>query len=240
MEGKVRPDDAISEKIREAVAQAVENGGSLNGWEAMLSPDGRKLIFNVPVAEDSVYDQHVLNTITGAWGQYKDRNMQSMANLNNSMYGGFAGGKVYRLDDGNQDTSAGFSVVKGVCKQASNSLVAPDRPLDGTKKEVTMLRPFVKGGGTVNLTMDVQADFSDLQLVANNQSLSPNAEPWEAFDVFDWEDWELAWGQGSGIASTSLTVGAVGETFSIVLDGETAESLVWYSTDVIYRRGGII
>ena len=240
MEGKVRPDDAISEKIREAVAQAVENGGSLNGWEAMLSPDGRKLIFNVPVAEDSVYDQHVLNTITGAWGQYKDRNMQSMASLNNSMYGGFAGGKVYRLDDGNQDTSAGFSVVKGVCKQASNSLVAPDRPLDGTKKEVTMLRPFVKGGGTVNLTMDVQADFSDLQLVANNQSLAPNAEPWEAFGVFDWEDWELAWGQGSGIASTSLTVGAVGETFSIVLDGETAESLVWYSTDVIYRRGGII
>ena len=156
------------------------------------------------------------------------------------MYGGFAGGKVYRLDDGNKDTSAGFSVVKGVCKQASNSLVAPDRPLDGTKKEVTMLRPFVKGGGTVNLTMDVQADFSDLQLIANNQSLAPNAEPWEAFGVFDWEDWELAWGQGSGIASTSLTVGAVGETFSIVLDGETAESLVWYSTDVIYRRGGII
>ena len=88
--------------------------------------------------------------------------------------------------------------------------------------------------------MDVQADFSDLQLVANNQSLAPNAEPWEAFGVFDWEDWELAWGQGSGIASTSLTVGAVGETFSIVLDGETAESLVWYSTDVIYRRGGLI
>ncbi|MDB4725955.1 hypothetical protein OAF54_00870 [bacterium] len=240
MDGKIKPDDAISEKIREAVAEAVENGGSIDGWAAMLSPDGRKLIFNVPVTDSSVYHQHVINTITGAWGKWEDRNMRSMGTLDNEMYGGFGSGNVYRIEDGRVDASAGFSVVKGVAKQASNSLVAPDRPLDGTKKEVTMLRPFVRGGGNVSLTMDVQADFSDLQLVANNQSLSPNSEPWETYDVFDWEVWELPWGDGAGIASTSLTVGAVGETFSIVLDAETAESLVWYSTDVIYRRGGII
>jgi hypothetical protein len=239
MDGKIKPDDAISEKIRDAVVQAVDNGGSLNGWEALMSPDGRKLIFNVPVDDSATYHQHVINTITGSWGKWEDRNTRSLGTLNNEMYGGFDE-KVYRLDDGNQDVSAGFSVVKGVSKQASNSLVAPSQPLDGTKKEVTILRPFVKGGGTVSLTMDVQADFSDLQLVANNQSLSPTSNPWETFDVFDWENWELLWGQGAGIASTSLTVGAVGETFSIVLDAETAESLVWYSTDIIYRRGGII
>ena len=239
MDGKIKPDDAISEKIRDAVVQAVDNGGSLNGWEALMSPDGRKLIFNVPVDDSATYHQHVINTITGSWGKWEDRNTRSISTLNNEMYGGFDE-KVYRLDDGNQDVSAGFSVVKGVAKQASNSLVAPSQPLDGTKKEVTMLRPFVKGGGTVSLTMDVQADFSDLQLVANNQSLSPTSNTWETFDVFDWEVWNLLWGQGAGIASTSLTVGAVGETFSVVLDAETAESLVWYSTDIIYRRGGII
>ena len=107
------------------------------------------------------------------------------------------------------------------------------------KAQVTGLRPFIKGGGDISLTMDVQADFSDLQLLPNQQSLAPDSEKWENFDVFNWEAWELLWGNGAGIASTTLTVGAVGETFSIVLDGETAESLVWYSTDVIYRAGGI-
>lgn len=238
MEGKIKPEDAISEKIRQAVAAAVENGGAIDGWQAMMSPDGTKLIFNVPVTDQSVYHQHVVNTVTGAWGKWEDRNMRCMGTLNNEMFGGF-NGSVYRLEDGRADNSASLSVVQGEVKQASNSLTSPEMPLNGSVKTVTALRPFVMGGGDVSLSMDAQSDFSDLQLQDNLQSLTPNAEKWENYGTFTWDQWELAWGDGAGIVNTLLTINSTGQTFSLVLDGEAGESLTWYSTDIIYKRGGL-
>lgn len=237
MNGKIKPDDAISEKIRNEIAISVEQGGSLDGWSAIFSPDGRKIIFNVPVVVNSVYHQHVLNTITGAWGRYKDRNTRSIGTLNNEMFGGFST-KVFRLDDGFLDNSAGFTVVKGQCKQASNSLVNPNMALDGRVKQVTLVRPFIKGGGTIEMNMVVLPNFSSLIVQSNLNSLQPSLESWENWDI-NWEDWDLLWGDGGGIVSTNLTAGAIGETFSIFINAETDDSLTWYSTDIVYRLGGI-
>jgi len=237
MQGRVRPDDAISEKIRDAVASAVENGGAIDGWAAMMSPDGRKLIFNVPVTDQSIYHQHVVNTITGAWGKWENRNMRSMGTLDNEMFGGFST-EVYRLEDGRADTSNSSLVVEGTAKQAWNSLSQPDVALDGQTKVVTTLRPFIRGGGDISLTIDCQSDFSNLQLPDNLQSLSPNSEKWENIPTL-WNEWELPWGSGAGIASSLLTVNASGQTFSVILDAETSDSMTWYSTDIIYKVGGL-
>lgn len=238
MTGKIRPDDAVSEKIRDAVVAAVGVGGNLDGWDAIFSPDGRKLIFNVPVTTAATYHQHVLNTITGSWGKWEDRNVRSMGTLNNELYGGFDT-KVFKLEDGLEDTSAGFDHVKGTCKQASNSLVAPERPLDGRIKQVAFIRPFIRVGGAVSLSITVQADFKDLFISSSNlRTLTPLSESWENFSE-NWEDWDLPWGSGSGIVNNNMATSAIGETFSIVLEGDIDEEFTWYSTDVIYRLGGI-
>ena len=164
--------------------------------------------------------------------------MRSMATLNNELYGGF-NTEVYKLEDGLADISAGLAHVKGTCKQASNSLVAPDRPLDGRIKQVTCIRPFVRVGGDVSLSITVQADFRDLSIGSSNlRTLTPLSESWENFNQ-SWEDWNLPWGSGIGIAKNNMATSAIGETFSIVLEGDIDEAFTWYSTDVIYNLGGI-
>lgn len=238
MQGKARPADAISEKIRNEIAQAVENGGALNGWEAIRSPDGRKIYFNVPVASASIYHQHVFNTINLAWGKQEDRNHRSIGTLDDEMYGGF-NTEVYRLDDGLLDNSASLTTVNGDCKQAFNSLTMPNQPLDGLTKQVTILRPFINAGGEINFTNGVFADFSDLPVTANLQSLNTDAMVWEEYTINNWEDETLVWEDGVGISSANLTVSATGVTFAPFMKTESDQAQTWQSTDIIYKIGGI-
>ncbi len=238
MLGKIRLVDTISEKIRSAVSQAVENGGALDGWKPIFNPDETKLIFNVPVTDAATYHQHVINTITGSWGKWEGINARTIGTLNDEFFGGFDE-TVFRLNDGLMDNSAGITTVNGECKQASNSLTAPDRPLDGRTKQVTMMRPFIKSGGNIEFTLTVLPDFSDLPVTPNLQTLGSNSRVWEEYDDINWEDWVLPWGDGLGIASANLTVAATGVTFAPVMKTESDNSQTWYSTDIIYKIGGI-
>ncbi|MEE8289796.1 MAG: hypothetical protein V3R25_10330, partial [Nitrosomonadaceae bacterium] len=89
MQGKITATDAVSWKIRDAVAQAVAVGGSLVGWSFEMSPDERELIVNVPKSTTE-FNQHVYNTVIQGWGRWLDRNTHSIGTLNNDLYGGFS------------------------------------------------------------------------------------------------------------------------------------------------------
>jgi len=258
MNGKVRPEDAISGKIRDAVSKAAENGSALNGWVGILHPDGTKLIFNVPSVDKVAYDQHVINTITGSWGKREGRNHRSIATLNNEMYGGF-NTFVFRLDEGGVDQSRpelswnnitepweawgsrwedDASPISSFVQQAFNGLDRPGNNLPGFTKRVTNIKPFVRGSGVISLTAGVRADFDLTRLPDNQQVLSPDAVFWEDIDT-NWEVFTEPWGSGDVIIGINLTAGATGETFSVLMQANTTESLIWYNTTLKFQQGGI-
>ena len=257
--GRLGPEDTLSDKIRGAVADAVVAGASQFGWQAVNHPDGVRTLFNVPVSENDQYQQHVFNNITGAWGRYIGLDANVLGAFDDSMYMGVLN-QVYKLDQGGIDESRaeddwegvseqweawgllwgdGGSPIEGLCIQATNSLDDPRRPLTGRRKQVTAARPFVKGGGNISLTLAVLPDFQVKTIPANRQTLNPELQAWDEIESL-WESWAEVWEFGEAVASKNLSVHGEGETFSVALSLNTTEDIAWYNTDIIWRPGGLL
>lgn len=236
MAGQVRPQDALSAKIRTAVSDAVEVGGSFDGWGITLTPDQRKLIVNYPTVDGATFEQHVFSTITKGWGRWQQRNTFAIGTLNDDLYGGFTGGEVYKLETGKVDASRSDANIEGYCIQAFNSF----EDITSRNKYVTMIKPFVRGTGDIPVTVRVWADYETAVPDANLQSLNPGGLAWELYNVVNWEDWALPWGSDDGGVSTvNLSANVRGDTFAPSILVNTAESVTWQDTNLTIQPGGI-
>jgi len=242
MKGAFGPDNTLSDKIRGAVSDATAAGSTLFGWQGVNHPDGIHVLFNVPNSTTD-FDQHVFNNITGAWSRYKDWDGSVFGVYGGDMYMGVLD-QVYKLDQGGIDESntdemwediseqwetnggvweTGGLSVSGTCVQASNSVDNPQQPLSGRRKQVTMARPYVKGGGDISITLDMLPDFKTATPTTNLQVLNPGGAA-----------------SSSGVASKNISAMAEGETFSVALTVETSEDIEWYLTDIFWRPGGLL
>lgn len=239
MEGQIGPQDALSSKIRFAVSDAVGDGGSFDGWSVTLTDDNRKLIFNVPKT-GSTFNQHVFNTVTKAWGRWLDRETFSITSFLGDLYGGFSGGNVFRLEDGQVDESRASANIKGFAIQAFNTLntIAP-----GVKnKQITMIQPFIEGTGNINCTIALLVDYAVKTLTSNLNLLNPGGVAWaDLGDTEEWDKWLLRWGDGGGgVSNLTLSAEALGSAFAVALDADTDKTMRWYSTNLTIRPGGIV
>lgn len=240
MQGKITATDAVSWKIRDAVANAVSVGSSFDGWSFEMSPDERELIVNVPTSAET-FNQHVYNVVIQAWGRWLDRQTYSIGTLNDGLYGGFADGEVYRLETGTTDASRSGANIEGYCIQAYGGMENIAGAVSTTEKQCTVIEPFVRGDGVINCTFDVLTDFETKAITSNLNQLNPNALFWEDYDFVNWEDWEDPWGsQSEGVTSLNLSVGAIGKFFAVACDVDTDTTFEWFSTNLTLRPGGII
>ena len=237
MKGGFGPDTTLSDKIRGAVSDATAAGAALFGWQGINHPDGIHVFFNVPNSTTD-FDQHVLNTVTGAWSRYKDWDGGVFGVFAGDMYMGVLD-KVYKLDQGGVDNSRSGTVggddwedlteqweawglvyggeglsISGTCIQASNAM-------DGTGnvKQLMMARPSIKVGAAASATVAALPDYSTTTPTANQQTLVPGT---------------------TGIAHQNFSVHATGTTFSIAMTIETSEEVAWYDTDLVWRPGGFL
>ncbi len=237
MVGQIRPQDALSSKIRDAVTEAFQAGGSLDGWSVHLSADNRKIIVNYPISAIE-FRQHVFNTVTKAWGRWLSRNTYSITIFDNELYGGFAGGEIYRIEAGVVDQSRSNANIEGYCIQAFNTLegFAPG----ARYKNITMIQPFIEGSGTINCTVGLLTDYQIRNLESNLNILNPGGLPWEQYTFVNWEDWVLPWGDDvGGVSQLNLSANVIGSAFAVALDADTNQSLRWYSANLTVKPGGI-
>jgi len=258
MSGQIRPQDALSAKIRQAVNDAFKLSGNLFGWSIHLTEDNRKMIINVPVTSD-IYNQHVFNTVTKAWGRWLDRNTFSIASFLGNLYGGFADGKVFILETGRTDASspatweetninwedatqlwqsAPGANIKGYVIQAFNDF---NGVLPGVRnKQLSMIQPFIEGTGNINTTVGVWTDFSFGTLVSNLQTLNLQSLDWqEVEDLWESADFDWDFNQGA-VSQVNLSANAIGSSFAVAVDADTNQSIAWYSSNLTIRPGGII
>lgn len=238
MRGQIRPQDALSAKIRTAVTEAFSAGGTLDGWSINLTEDNRLMIINVPKSA-TTFDQHVFNTITKGWGRWRSRETFAISSFAGDLYGGYSGGKVHKLEQGTTDASRSGANIEGYVIQAFNPL---EETTQGTRnKQVLMLQPFIEGSGNISCTVALWTDYKFATLVSNLNTLNPGGLAWEEYVIDNWEDWTLPWGTSAGgVSRLNLSADALGSSFAIALDADTDETLRWYSTNLTTRAGGII
>lgn len=211
-------------KIKPAAESAASMFSGNWGWQAFQT--GSDLMFNIPVSS-SIYEQHVLNTTTGAWALYSGINATCWMEYSGDVY--FASGaKVYK----HTGTSDDGSDIVGFAKQAFDYL--GDR---GHRKQVTMTRPLLSVQGAIAASMGVDVDFSDRAIPSvTNSFVSENVG--SAWDEDDWD--EGTWGGAGRPTIKWVSAGGIGRNFAIRLEVRTSTTAVkWYATDYLVRQGGI-
>jgi hypothetical protein len=149
---------AITTRIQDAMALAVQQYQGNFGWEVSVFSDEQLLILNVPVATNELSYQYVMNTLTGAWCRFTGWNANCFAEYNGNLYWGGNNGVV------NQGYIAGGDYTAPIAGDMQCAYNWLDEP--GRVKRMTMVQPLLSIGGGITPTIAVDVDFSTSTAVA--------------------------------------------------------------------------
>lgn len=214
-------------KIRQAIEQAATGFGTVQGWEAHLSPTGETLFFNTPQSSQ-FSNQHILNPVSGAWSLYSGLNATTWAHLGNINYFGKSDGKVYRLEGA---TDLGASIAFSA-DQAYSYFGTRSR-----SKRFTAARPLIEVDGALQIDVTMNLDFRQKSQIGSQISIgaSPVGAKWDV------DKWDVGkWGQVATTPSRWISVRGIGRAASISIRGATqAQNFIWYATDFLGQIGGL-
>ncbi|MBO7244453.1 MAG: hypothetical protein J6V53_04140 [Alphaproteobacteria bacterium] len=147
LEGANASQLAFSNKIQELVTERAKYYGAKKGWQGVLYPRGGWALFNVPTATG--FEQHVCNTMSGAWCRFVDIKSYCWDVFADRLYFG-SDCYVYLFDEGYTDDK---KPIHGKIQQAFSNL--------GTAryKRVTLLNPCVKSSRPFALKIYTNTDF---------------------------------------------------------------------------------
>lgn len=226
-QGRITERGLLSDQINPAVSEQIEQNGNNFGWESFLYPAGNMLIFNIPLATNKTYDQHVFNTNTGApcrfkkiqartWGLYKDE----------AYFGG--DGVVYKFDVGYSDDGMNIDcdAVTGATYLGSKA----------RNKHVVGIQPVTSSDGRVVISCAVGADFKLPVVGYKNPSFEGGDSAWDSA-VWDTD----LWSAGGFITQDWKQSTSYGYNFRTRVRVRTRGQLVkWYAINYMFEGGGVI
>lgn len=214
----------ITPSMKDAAALYMTN----YGWDIEVYPQDNQLIVNIPVSENAIHEQYVMNIETESWWHWTGIIANCWTVFNNQIYFGgdttvgLFGGEVY--DDNGEDINTDI-------KQAFSYLGAR-----GRLKSVKAVRPNFITDGAPTALMGISVDYGDAQ---PQSTLS-----FSGTDPGQWDEglWDAAvWGGEPAAVSEWQTVGAVGTAIAARLKTVTnGIQLKWAATDFLYEYGGVI
>lgn len=217
---------ALSDKIVTEATDVVDRYKGNAGWRMLIYPKSSMLIVNVPRAAAS-FDQHVMNTVTGAWCRFRDVPATAWAVHNDNAYFGSTDGKIYQFDTGTSDAGAG---INADAKSAWSGYGAINR-----QKQFTMCQPIFVSNATPLLQIGFATDFGTHQETGAIQAVATSG-----IGIWDTGIWDSAiW---AGVAQAVKDwVGLTGVGYQGSLRVRVAEAMAeiaWASTSVMFKPGG--
>lgn len=140
---------AFSYKIDGAFLSAAEDYAQNNAWEMITHRAANFLLVNIPISNDTISYQYVMNTITGSWCRFTNWNSFCWAIMGSDLYFGGVD-QVYQAWVGTDDDG---SPITATWAQAYNQLNF------GGQKSISLVRPNFSLAGNATLTMHFDADF---------------------------------------------------------------------------------
>jgi len=218
---RVSPELALSDKISGEVRSAVRLYGSNFGWQCILYPKAGWGLFNVPKG-GGVYDQHVVNTTTGAWCRFTDMNGGCWAVHNDNLYFGDDDGNVVLADTGRNDNDM---AILGDVETAYNYFG------NATTKRWTMIRPVFQSDGSVPISIGFNVDFDTKVATYDPSTVTTSTTPWGS-------PWGSPWGRDAAPVRAWRAVSGIGKCCSVRLrTSTTQQNITWQSTDFMWEEG---
>lgn len=144
---------AITQRIQRAMNDAAVSYKDKFGWQLIGYPKGTAAFLNIPTAEGSKGMQFVMNTLSGAWAKYTGMDAICWELMDDRIFFGGAGGKVYEADIGSLDNN---SPINFKLKPAFNYFGS-----SGVQKLFHQVRPILTTNGQVTPAIALNTDFED-------------------------------------------------------------------------------
>lgn len=225
--GKVKTASNVTDKIQKAMTDAAVLYGSNFGWELEHYPKAQMLVMNVPINDGSNQHQYVMNSITGAWGRFKDVEANCWAIFNGEPYFG-GNGVVSKFWNNLSDNSTN---IQADIKTAFNYFGRP-----GVKKHWTRARPIFSTDGQPAVSLGLNVDYSD-DAPSGTLTFNPTS-----YAVWDSSLWDVGiWGGGLNVSRAWTFVGGLG--FCAATRMRIAAQNIevrWQAIDFIYKLGGAL
>jgi hypothetical protein len=217
---------AISRTIGNAVTEAVRRFKAEFGWCAVLFPQGNMMMFNIPQGA-GVFYQYVVNTITGAWTQFRGMNAYCWCMFTDRPYFGGADGVVYEAATGTADNDTNIQFEARLAYQ----YVGGSTRL----KRFTAARPVMQVTGPVTVNFELNVDFEETSL---GTTLSSNP-PLAIWGAFLWGD--ATWGGGYSLQRDWLSANGIGYAVAPHFSVATKViSIRLNSTDILFEPGAYV
>lgn len=158
---RVNPGISLTDKIQQAMGDAVITAGSNFGWQAILYPRENIVILNVPVSGQ--IQQYVMNTITGAWCRLTNWSAYCWERFNDRVYFGTTG-NVRLAFEGTNDAGTNISAdgMQAFANFGANTSL----------KRWTLCRPILYSDSpSVGVSIGLGVDY-DIDPVVNTPSFS--------------------------------------------------------------------
>jgi hypothetical protein len=206
------------------VADAVLDSGNA-GWHGCLH--NGVVYINVPQTTGSLSKQWVINTRNGACATYSGWHPSSIASFGGSLYFGAMAGGLVRLVGGEDDDGEPIT---------ANANCAFTFPTQGQRNNLfTAIRPVMDAEGTVTGLIGVDTNFIIRTLSGASVTLieDPSTTPWGS-------EWGSPWGSQGGARPQWFSIRGEGRSVSVRMRAvNTALNCRWYSTDLLFKPGGI-
>lgn len=226
-EGRIGQNSAISDKISEAVRDAASLSKNEYGWDAVFYPQGNWLLFNRPVTTNTTYQQHVMNTVTGAWCRFTGIASRTWGIFKGDIYFG-GSGTIYKANDGASD---GGNDIKSDARTAFTYLGSR-----GLRKQITAVQPVFSSDGDVSFDVGVGTDFSVPSILSPTRTSGAVGATW---DEASWNDAE--WAGGLNIVNRWKVTSGLGYNASFRISTLTNNvETRWYALNVLFRAAGIL
>jgi hypothetical protein len=225
----------ISEKIRNAVTNAVSAYKQYDHWEIILSPIGNKLFIHVPTESNGTGFQFVMNTVTKSWCVWDNLGTNTYCYFNDWLYGAI-GNSIYRLDypdlgDRGGPLSAGEDIT-ATCQTAFQYFGGAGM------KRFQMARVISSSAVDFRPSFNVNVDLQ-IYDVAGTGTYSPILG-------YGWDDasavWDTAvWGGAQRLSKNWKVVNGLGYCASLYINAKTAgQSSSMYGWEISFDKGGML
>jgi len=217
---------AVTDKIKKAFNTAARQVGSNFGWQAIHYPLQNAILFNVPLSAQS--EQYVVNTITGAWCNFKGWNTDVLCMYNDDLY--YGGATVVRKAWTGPSDDGAFIVAEA--KTAFNNFGSASQ-----NKRFPMFRPMLQVNGALSYLTDIEIDFNETDITGSASYTPSTGGSWDCA-LWDSGTWQAGLSTIRRWSSPDASVGyyAAGK---IKISTNTTE-VHWVACDYIYETGGII
>lgn len=203
-------------------------------WNVFLVPKESILVIQIPANVYGVYQQFVMNTITGAWATFSNINMVSSALLGGQLYFSDNQGQIckglFGGVDGADTSGADGSTVTGDVQVAFNSFNTPAQ-----LKKFHMVRPIFLAGSAPSVLLQLNTQY-----VLSNVTGAPNfTEPSSA--VWNSSNWNASYFAGA-INTYQAWVGVVGLGYygSVRMKVRGVSGTTFTSMHVMTELGGVM